>query len=134
MMYMLYIHLISYHFFEQTQTKPNNCTTMFLPTVTIHFVCKDSLIFSFLPSFLICSELPLMIDKALQIWSDRLARHSALYFDFQLTNFNNSTGVGTSICCFCLDYHTSLLSLYFQATCKTNDVSNGTNFYNTFLW
>ena len=36
-------------FYKQTQTKTNNCTTTLLPTLTIHFVCKDLPIFPIFP-------------------------------------------------------------------------------------
>ena len=38
--------------FERTQTKTNNCTTIYLPTLAIHFVCQDFPIY-FLPSIIL---------------------------------------------------------------------------------
>ena len=43
--------------FERTQTKTNNCTTIYLPTLAIHFVCPR-FPFSIHPTFLQYNTIP----------------------------------------------------------------------------
>ena len=83
--------------YERTQTKTNNCTTIYLRS---QYTLFATTFYFFILSILhYCSELPSLID--IQIRSDRTVR----FLDFQQTDFNDFAGVGISTSCFCLNYH-----------------------------
>ena len=78
---IFYLSLFPFSF-ERTQTKTNNCTTIYLPTLAIHFVCSR---FPFFPTFHhpTIHTVPNYHRRSLQlpIRSDRTARHSTLSFN-----------------------------------------------------
>ena len=82
--------------------------TLCLPSLSIFFS-------SYITTYY--SELPWLINKELQIRSNRTA------LDFRQTDFNAFPGVGISTRCFCLNYHQlshlQLLLTFLKATATT---------------
>ena len=118
---VILLHPFSHRFlflWTDTNKKTNNCTTIYLRSQYTLFVTTFHIFF--IPSILhCCSELPSSIATKLQIRSDRTVR----FLDFQQTDFNIPTGVGTSTSCFCLNYHNFLLPVLPQVI-GSNNVSS----------
>ena len=84
--------------FERTQTKTNNCTTSYLPTLAIHFVCQDFPFPSTLQSYYTILFRTTIVDRS-NYRSDQIEQQDILHC---LSTF---TGVGISTRYFCLNYH-----------------------------
>ena len=103
--------------YNRTQTKTNNCTTISISTLAIHFVCHNFPLFSPILSILqhSCSELPASIEQAPQIRSDRIAVDSLRYKNSADGNDKHDDGeISSFLCSFVFD--TSFVTTNFQQT------------------